>query len=275
MDNISDKSFETTDPIQQFVHIQKEMDNISNRSKESLVKMETSLHKQLKTIIKKDVDNTSLNDSLKMGTTNSSQQFKACIIKKDMDSTSSSSNESLVKMDTTNPNQQFKVRIINNYIEKIDSDLYREMTVCRKYKRWLGACYWLNVTSSTVSVVMASGSLAALMNVITSPVVLPFTCIVAVSGITTLMTNLIGNKLQRKLKKHREFVNLMEIYQFQLREEIAEALTDALISNDELKAIINIIVAYEKDKRHISKKWMWKIRLSPENNSSSSNSQSR
>ena len=197
------------------------------------------------------------------------------LIKKDMDSTSSSSNESLVKMDTTNPNQQFKVRIINNYIEKIDSDLYREMTVCRKYKRWLGACYWLNVTSSTVSVVMASGSLAALMNVITSPVVLPFTCIVAVSGITTLMTNLIGNKLQRKLKKHREFVNLMEIYQFQLREEIAEALTDALISNDELKAIINIIVAYEKDKRHISKKWMWKIRLSPENNSSSSNSQSR
>ncbi len=179
-----------------------------------------------------------------------------------MDNTSTHSNDSLIKLETTNPNQQFKVSIINNYINKIDTDLGREATICRKYKRWLGVCYWLNVSSSTMSVVMASGSLAALTNAITSPIVLPFTCIVAVSGITTLVTNLVGHKFQHKLKKHREFVHLMETYQLQLREEIVDALTDDLVSNDELKAINNIIIAYEKEKSHVRSKWRWKINSS-------------
>lgn len=169
------------------------------------------------------------------------------------------SNESIVKLETSNPNQQFKVSIINNYIIKIEADLTRETTICRKYKRWLSVCYWLNVSSSTTSIVMASGSLAALTNVITFPIILPFTCIVAISGITTLITNMIGNKLQHKLKKHREFVHLMETYQFQLREEIANALTDDIISNDELKTINNIIILYEKDKAYLRSKWQWKI----------------
>ncbi len=173
-----------------------------------------------------------------------------------------------------NPNQKFKVNVINNYINKIEADLDRETTACRKYKRWLGVCYWLNVSSSTISVVMSSGSLAALtqMNVITSSIAVPFTCIVAVSGITTLVTNLIGHKLQQKLKKHRAFVHLMETYQFQLREEIANALTDDIISNEELKAINKIIIAYEKEKTHLRSKWRWKINNNNNNATPSSSS---
>ena len=165
----------------------------------------------------------------------------------------------LVKLDTTTPNQQFKVGIINGYIGKIDMDLYRETVVCRRYKKWLGFCYWVNVASSTMSVVMASGSLAALTNMITSPIAIPFTCIVAVSGMITLITNLVGNKLQHKLKKHRAFVSLMEAYQLKLREQIVDALTDDLVSNEELKTITNIIIAYEKEKSHVRSKWRWKI----------------
>jgi len=180
-----------------------------------------------------------------------------------MDNISTHSNNSLIKLETVNPNQQFKVSIINNYINKIDTDLGREATICRKYKRWLGVCYWLNVSSSTISVVMSSGNLAALTKMITFPIVLPFTCIVAISGIATFVTNLVGHKLQHKLKKHREFVHLMETYQFQLREEIVDALTDDLISNHELKAINNIIIAYEKEKSRVRSKWRWKIDSQP------------
>jgi hypothetical protein len=172
---------------------------------------------------------------------------------------SSAESLALIQLDAINPNQKFKVNVINNYINKIEADLHRETTACRKYKRWLGVFYWLNVASSTMSVVMSSGSLAALTDVITSPIAVPFTCIVAISGMTTLVTNLIGHKIQHKLKKHREFVHLMETYQFQLQEEIANALTDDIISNEELKAINRIIIAYEKEKTNLRSKWRWKI----------------
>lgn len=165
----------------------------------------------------------------------------------------------MIQIDASNPNQKFKVNVINKYINKIEVDLDRESTACRKYKKWLGVCYWLNVSSSTMSVVMSSGSLAALTNLITSPIAVPLTCIVALSGMTTLVTNLIGHKLQHKLKKHREFVHLMEMYQFQLREEIANALTDDVISNEELRAINKIIRAYENEKTNLRSKWRWKI----------------
>lgn len=179
-------------------------------------------------------------------------------------------NNSLVKLENTIPNQQFKVSIINGYICKIDSDLYRESNVCRRYKKWLSACYWVNVTSSATSIVVASGSLAALTNVIVFPLVIPFTCIVAVSGMTTLITDLVGGKFQQKLKKHRTFIKLMEKYQLQLREQIADALSDEVISNDELKTINNIIIAYEKEKSNIRSKWNWNT--SPSSSSFSSSS---
>jgi len=177
-----------------------------------------------------------------------------------MDNVTEKSNESLIQLNTTtNPSQNFKVSIINSYISKINTDLYRENNLCRSYKRWLGVSYWINVSSSTMSVVLSSGSLAALTDLISSPIAIPFTCIVAISGMITLVTNLFGHKFQYKLNKHRDLINLMETYQYKLREDIANTLADDLISNEELKTINNTIMMYEKDKSTIRSKWGWKI----------------
>ena len=133
--------------------------------------------------------------------------------------------------------QNYRLQKISEIEQKLITERDTRKSLYKKYKRGINITDGIDTTLISAGVIMAGIGFAV-------PVLLPLEIAAIVCGATGVCVNFIRRKLNVKAQKHHEIKTLAEAKLNSIKQLISKALSDAQISDQEFKLILDELDKY-------------------------------
>ena len=143
--------------------------------------------------------------------------------------------------------QNYRLQKISEIERKLITERDIRQSLYKKYKRGINITDGIDTTLISAGVIMAGIGFVV-------PVLLPLEIAAIVCGATGVCINFIRRKLNAKAQKHHEIKTLAESKLNSIKQLISKALSDAQISEQEFKMVLDELERYYNLKQDIKQK---------------------